>query len=79
VGVGESDLQPGVYDDKAGEIAKLQAEHEARVGELDRFLSESTRWRERRRARSAIRRERLRFMGELAALRSGSTGTVWHG
>jgi len=77
--VGESGPQPSVYDDKADEVAKLQAEHEARVTELDRHLSEATRWRERRRARSAIRRERLHFMGELAALRSGGTGTVWHG
>ncbi|MHB8466532.1 MAG: hypothetical protein ACYDH6_13565 [Acidimicrobiales bacterium] len=74
----ESDPQPGAYDDKAAEVAKLQAEHEARVAGLDGHLSEATRWRERRRARSAIRRERLRFMGELAALRSGATGTVWH-
>ena len=79
MGVSESDPQPGVYDEMAGEVAKLRAEHEARVAELDRYLSETTRWRDRRRARSAIRRESLRLMGELAALRSGATGTVWHG
>jgi hypothetical protein len=73
------EVSPGsVYDPDAAAMRALETDQQARREALEAKRAAASNVRDRWRVRRRLRCERLRFLGEVAQLRSGHDRTTWH-
>jgi len=73
------EVSPGsVSNPDAAAMRALETDHQTRMEALEADRAAVRNVRDRWRAWRRLRGERLRFLGEVAHLRSGHDGTTWH-